>query len=88
MLLVTPPRMYMNLVRFLICSATRVAPWVRTWDTRWVAVVVAGFCLLERFRVWENAVEGAKRIKVSKVIVIGFKMCVSPLLLFSDRMTL
>jgi hypothetical protein len=35
---------------------------------------VVGFCLLDRVRVWENAVEGAKRMKVSKVIVMSFKV--------------
>ena len=65
----------MNLVRFLIWSAMRVAPCVRTCATRCVAVAVVGFCrLLDRLRVWENAVEGAKRIKVSKVMVIRFKV--------------
>jgi hypothetical protein len=71
----------------LIWSAIRVAPCVRTCTTRWVSVAAVGFFgRLERLRVWENAVEGAKRIKVSKVIVMSFKI-VSPLLLFSDRMT-
>jgi len=60
-----------------------VAPAVRTCDTRWAAVVV-GFCLdVERLRVWENAVEGAKRIRVIKVVAMSFKVYVSPLLLFS-----
>jgi ribose 5-phosphate isomerase RpiB len=30
--------------------------------------------LLERLRVWENAVEGAKSNNASKVIAMGFKM--------------
>lgn len=60
----------------------RVAPWILTCATRWLPVAV-GFCLLvDRLRVWENAVEGAKRINVSKVIVMRFKVN-SPLLLFS-----
>ena len=67
----------MNVDRSLICSATRVAPAVRTCDTRWVAVAV-GFCLdVERLRVWENAVEGAKRVRVNKVVATSFKVCVS-----------
>src|SRR5690242_15208556 len=78
MLLVTPPSTYINLDRFLIWSATRVAPAVRTCATRCVAVVAAGFCLLlERLRVWENTVEGARSNSVSKVMVIRFKVCFS-----------
>jgi hypothetical protein len=70
--------MYMNLVRFLIWSATRVAPCVRTCAARWVAAAADGFCrLLERLRVWENAVEGAKRTKVYIVVVMSFKVCFS-----------
>src|SRR5690242_509495 len=85
MLLVTPPSMYINLVRFLIWSAMRVAPCVRTCATCCAVFLAGGFCRLdERLRVCENAVEGAKRTRASKVIVIRFKV-VSPLLLFSDR---
>src|ERR1043166_62151 len=78
MLLVTPPRMYINLVRCLSWSATRVEPWVRTWTTFCLAVVVAGvFGRLERLRVCENAVEGAKRTRAIKVKVMRFKVCFS-----------
>jgi hypothetical protein len=67
-----------------------VAPWVRTCSSRWLAAAVdVGFCLLvERLRVWENAVEGdssnsARSGSVNKVVASGFNV-VSPLLLFSN----
>ena len=79
----------MNLVRNLICSATRVAPWVRTCANRCVAaaVDVVGFCrLVERLRVWENAVEGVRSNSVSKVVAMGFKVVFSSAaVLNSDR---
>jgi hypothetical protein len=56
-----------------------------------VAAVAVGFCLdVERLRVWENAVEGAKRSKAkvtdSKVVGMGFKIGVSSFtVLDSDR---
>src|ERR1051326_4150387 len=77
MLLVTPPSRYINRLRVLLWSAKRVAPCVRTCATRWALVVAGVFGLLERLRVWENAVEGAKRTRASKVIVIRFKVCFS-----------
>lgn len=71
----------MNLVRNLIWSATRVAPWVRTCANFCVAAAVddvVGFCrLVERLRVWENAVEGVRSNNVSKVVAMGFKVVFS-----------
>jgi len=51
----------------------RVAPCVRTCAVRWLAVVVGAFGLEDRLRVWEN-VEGARTIKVKRVMVMRFKV--------------
>ena len=68
----------MNFVRNLICSATLVAPVVRTSFARWVVAVALGFGLLvDRFLVWAKVFAGERIVAANSTSVSRLKVCPS-----------